>query len=55
MLFESVELAELTRTEKQIQERHGSRVGDLDAWHFGVLLFLKARTLILKMKYFTQI
>lgn len=46
MLFESVELAELARTEKQIQERHGSRVGDLDAWHFGALPFLKARTLV---------
>lgn len=55
MLFESVELAELARTEKQIQERQGSRVGDLDAWHFGVLPFLKARTLILEIKYFTQI
>lgn len=36
MLSESVELAELARTEKQIQERRGSRAGDLDAWHFGV-------------------
>lgn len=50
MLFESVELAEVTRTEKQIQERHRSRVGDLDAWHFGVLPFLKAKTLILETK-----
>lgn len=53
MLFESVELAELARTEKQIQERHGSRVSDLDAWHFGVLLFLKAKTLIFEIKCFT--
>lgn len=36
MLFESVELAELAWTEKQIQERRRSRAGDIDAWHFMV-------------------
>lgn len=46
MLFESVELAELAWTEKQIQERRGSRDDDIDAWHFDVHI-LKARTLTL--------
>lgn len=52
MFFMSVELAELARTEKQIQERHESRVGYIDAWHF--FLTTSRRGLIIQINHFTH-